>query len=178
MFFKSNDDHVESKTSENNSSVEKEWDPFGGTGYNPHQFDQQLEEQRERQENERQAIAEENERINKLAARITAITAESFPGKKYEVIGDAFGTVVESKNVLSDIGSSFKNLVGGELAKYTEMNRVAKKEVVRRMKFDAAQQGADAIIAMRLNISASGNGNSDNMLTAIAYGTAIKFVEN
>lgn len=79
---------------------------------------------------------------------------------------------------MNDLGASFKNLVGGELANYTEMNKLAKKEAVRRMKFDAAQQGADAIIAMRLNISASGVGNSDNMLTATAYGTAIKFIED
>ena len=62
------------------------------------------------------------------------------------------------------------------------MNKLAKKEAVRRMKFDAAQQGADAVIAMRLNISTSGStsgiGNSDNMLTATAYGTAIKFIED
>lgn len=73
-------------------------------------------------------------------------------------------------------------MVGGELANYTEMNKLAKKEAVRRMKFDAAQQGADAVIAMRLNISTSGStsgiGNSDNMLTATAYGTAIKFIED
>lgn len=83
---------------------------------------------------------------------------------------------------MNDLGASFKNLVGGELANYTEMNKLAKKEVVRRMKFDAAQQGADAVIAMRLNISTSGStsgiGNSDNMLTATAYGTAIKFIED
>lgn len=73
-------------------------------------------------------------------------------------------------------------MVGGELANYTEMNKLAKKEAVRRMKFDAAQQGADAVIAMRLNISTSGStsgiGNSDNMLSATAYGTAIKFIED
>ena len=73
-------------------------------------------------------------------------------------------------------------MVGGELANYTEMNKLAKKEAVRRMKFDAAQQGADEVIAMRLNISTSGStsgiGNSDNMLTATAYGTAIKFIED
>ena len=130
----------------------------------------------------RKVQEEENERIDKLAANIIAITAESFPDKKYKVIGDAFGTIVESKNALSDLGASFKNLVGGELANYTEMNKPAKKEAVRRMKFDAAQQGADAVIAMRLNISTSGStsgiGNSDNMLTATAYGTAIKFIED
>lgn len=135
-------------------------------------------EGRKKHEAEEKAIAEENERINNLVANITAITAESFPCKKYEVLGDAFGTIVESKNALSDLGASFKNLVGGELSNYTEMNKLAKKEAVRRMKFDAAQQGADAIIAMRLNISASGIGNSDNMLTATAYGTAIKFIED
>lgn len=79
---------------------------------------------------------------------------------------------------MNDLGASFKNLVGGELANYTEMNKLAKKEAVRRMKFDAAQQGADAVIAMRLNISTSGIGNTDNMLTATAYGTAIKFIED
>lgn len=163
---------------ENTTDNEQEWDPFGGTGYNPYKNDKELEKIRKKNEAKRKAIAEENEHIDKLAANIIAITAESFPDKKYKVIGDAFGTIVESKNALSDLGASFKNLVGGELAKYTEMNKLAKKESVRRMKFDAAQQGADAVIAMRLNISASGIGNTDNMLTATAYGTAIKFIED
>lgn len=57
------------------------------------------------------------------------------------------------------------------------MNMTAKTLAVRRMKIDAANQGADAVIAMRLNQSASGIGNSDNMLTFSAYGTAIKFIE-
>lgn len=153
-------------------------DSLGDSNYFDKIHEENSLESRKKNEAKRKAIAEENERIDKLAANIIAITAESFSDKKYKVIGDAFGTIVESKNALSDLGASFKNLVGGELANYTEMNKLAKKEAVRRMKFDAAQQGADAIIAMRLNISASGVGNSDNMLTATAYGTAIKFIED
>lgn len=42
------------------------------------------------------------------------------------------------------------------------------------MKFDAKQQGADAIVATRVNVMPSGPG-SDNMVTAVACGTAIKF---
>lgn len=53
----------------------------------------------------------------------------------------------------------------------------AKEEAVKRMKIDAANKEADTIIAMRLNQSASGNGNSDNMITFSAYGTAIKFID-
>ena len=42
---------------------------------------------------------------------------------------------------------------------------------------DAANQDANTVITIRLNQRASGNGNSDNMLTFSAYGTAIKFIE-
>ncbi|MBR2303906.1 MAG: heavy metal-binding domain-containing protein, partial [Ruminococcus sp.] len=42
-------------------------------------------------------------------------------GREYEIIGLVQGGTVMSVNALKDIGAGFKNLVGGELKKYTEM---------------------------------------------------------
>lgn len=123
------------------------------------------------------SLSEEDKQVNSIADKMVAITSDYYPHKDYEVIGDVFGVFVASKNALSDIGASLKNVVGGELGGYSKMNVTAKTLAVRRMKIDAANQGADAVIAMRLNQSASGNRNSDNMLTFSAYGTAIKFIE-
>jgi uncharacterized protein YbjQ (UPF0145 family) len=122
-------------------------------------------------------LSKEEQDTSLAAEKMVAITSDVYPHKDFDVIGDVYGVFVASKNVLSDIGASAKNVFGGELGGYSKMNMAAKKEAVKRMKLDAANQGADAIIAMRLNQSASGNGNSDNMLTFSAYGTAIKFVD-
>ena len=46
-------------------------------------------------------------------------TTENIPGKTYEIIGEVFGLTTNSKNVVRDIGASFKNLVGGEIKAYT-----------------------------------------------------------
>jgi len=123
------------------------------------------------------SLSEEDKQLVLAADEMIAITSDHYPHKDYEVIGDAFGVFVASKNALSDFGASAKNLIGGELGGYSKMNITAKTLAVRRMKIDAANQGADAVIAMRLNQSASGIGNSDNMLTFSAYGTAIRFIE-
>lgn len=140
-----------------------------------HEYSQKKKHEKEKQDFD--SLPEEDQQVQLTVDKMVAITSDIYPHKDYEVIGDAFGVFVASKNAFSDIGASVKNLVGGELGGYSKMNIAAKKEAVKRMKLDAAQQGADAIIGMRLNQSASGIGNSDNMLTFSAYGTAVKFIK-
>lgn len=146
-----------------------------GAASDYHEYSQKKKYEKEKQNFD--SLSEEDQQVQLTVDKMVAITSDIYPHKDYEVIGDAFGVFVASKNAFSDIGASVKNLVGGELGGYSKMNIAAKKEAVKRMKLDAAQQGADAIIGMRLNQSASGIGNSDNMLTFSAYGTAIKFME-
>ena len=98
------------------------------------------------------------------------VTTESIPGKEIiEVKGLVKGSTVRSKNIVKDIGSSFKNLVGGELNSYNEMLTEARQIAIGRMVEDAKAQGANAIVGMRLMSSSVMAGAAE----MVAYGTAV-----
>ena len=92
-------------------------------------------------------------------------------GREYEVIGLVEGGTVMSVNALKDIGAGLKNLVGGELKKYTEMQESSRKIATERMVAQAQSLGADAIVAVRYGSSSITQAASEVM----AYGTAVKF---
>ncbi|UQS85125.1 heavy metal-binding domain-containing protein [Apilactobacillus apisilvae] len=92
-------------------------------------------------------------------------------GKNYEVLGEVFGVTTQSRNIGSNISASLKNLVGGEIKGYTQMLHNSREESIGRMKKEAENKGADAIVMMRFD---SGSIGSD-MQSVVAYGTAVKF---
>ncbi|MBR1749856.1 MAG: heavy metal-binding domain-containing protein [Ruminococcus sp.] len=92
-------------------------------------------------------------------------------GRDYEVLGLVDGGTVQSVNALKDIGAGLKNLVGGELRKYTEMQETSRAIATERMLQKANALGADAVIAIRYSSSAITQAASE----VIAYGTAVKF---
>lgn len=100
------------------------------------------------------------------------VSINEFPGKNYEVLGIVKGCIVQSKNVGRDIMASFKTLVGGEIAGYTEMLNEARQIATKRMVDEANALGADAIIGVTYGSSAVMQGAAE----VIAYGTAIKFI--
>ncbi|WP_157052285.1 heavy metal-binding domain-containing protein [Lacticaseibacillus brantae] len=106
-----------------------------------------------------------------MMADILISTTENIPGKTYTVIGEVFGLTTQSKNVVSDIGASLKNLVGGEIKAYTNMLLESRETAIQRLKDEAASKGADAVVMMRFD---SGSIGSD-MQSVVAYGTAVKF---
>ena len=98
------------------------------------------------------------------------VTTESIPGKEIiDVKGLVKGSTVRSKNIGKDIGSSFKNLVGGELNSYNEMLTEARQIAIGRMVEDAKAQGANAIVGLRLMSSSVMAGAAE----MVAYGTAV-----
>ena len=99
-------------------------------------------------------------------------TTESIPGKNYEIISEVFGLTTISRNMLQDLGAGLKSVVGGEIRDYTKMQREARDTAIERLKLEANELGADAIVMMRFD---SGTIQSD-MQSVIAYGTAVKFI--
>lgn len=99
-------------------------------------------------------------------------TTENIPGKSYEIIGLAKGSMIQTKNVGRDIGQGLKSLVGGELTTYTEMMNESRAIATKRMVEDAERMGADAIVALRYGTSAIAAGATE----VFAYGTAVRFV--
>ena len=101
------------------------------------------------------------------------VTTETIPGRRYEVLGIAKGSVVQSKNFGRDFMSAMKTLVGGEITAYTEMLDEARQIASGRMAAQAEAMGADAIVCMRYASSSVMQGAAE----CIAYGTAVKFID-
>jgi uncharacterized protein YbjQ (UPF0145 family) len=98
-------------------------------------------------------------------------TTNDLPGRQVvEVLGEVMGLTVRSRNLGSQIGASFKSLVGGELKGMTKALVDSRNEVVERMVAEAEAKGADAILAMRFDTSEMG----PNWTEICAYGTAVR----
>lgn len=100
------------------------------------------------------------------------VTTETVYGRNCATLGLVSGSTIQSKHMFSDVGQSFKNLVGGELKSYTDMMNKARDIATRRMIENAQQMDADAIVAVRYGTSSITQGASE----VLAYGTAVRFV--
>lgn len=98
-------------------------------------------------------------------------TIDQLPGKDYEVLGLAKGSMVQSKNFGKDFMAGMKTLVGGELKGYTDMLMEARQIATKRMVEEAEALGADAIVGVRYTSSSIVQGAAE----VTAYGTAVKF---
>lgn len=99
------------------------------------------------------------------------LNIDYIPGKDLEVLEIVKGNVVMTKNVGRDIMASFKTLVGGEIAGYTEMMNQARQMAVKRMVDEAEALGADGVINVRYASASVMQGAAE----IIAYGTAVKY---
>jgi len=98
-------------------------------------------------------------------------TTETISGKELETIGMVKGAMIQSKNIIKDIGSGLKTIIGGELVAYGEMMDEARASATKRMVEDAEAKGADAIVCIRYATSSIMQSAAEVM----AYGTAVKF---
>ena len=98
-------------------------------------------------------------------------TTDKIPNKEIrEILGISRGSTVRAKNVGQDIFAAFKHLVGGEISEYTRLQADSREQAIQRMKQDALDLGADAIINVRLTTSMVMQGAAE----ILAYGTAVK----
>jgi uncharacterized protein YbjQ (UPF0145 family) len=98
-------------------------------------------------------------------------TMNDIPGYEIdEVFGEVFGLTVRARNLGSQIGASFKSMLGGELKGMTKALVDSREQVTQRMVEEAEAKGANAIIAMRFDTSEMG----PNWTEICAYGTAVR----
>ncbi|TQQ84862.1 heavy metal-binding domain-containing protein [Peptacetobacter hominis] len=100
------------------------------------------------------------------------VTTHTIHGKEFEELGIVTGSTIQCKNIGRDIGSSFKNLVGGEMKSYVQMMNEARDIAFERMVNHAESIGADAVVGMMFTTSAIAPGAAE----VIAYGTAVKYL--
>jgi uncharacterized protein YbjQ (UPF0145 family) len=98
-------------------------------------------------------------------------TGNDLPGYQVtEVLGEVFGLTVRSRNIGSQMGASFKSLVGGELKGMTKMLADGREHATQRLIEEAEAKGADAIVAFRFDTSELGS----TWTEICAYGTAVR----
>jgi uncharacterized protein YbjQ (UPF0145 family) len=98
-------------------------------------------------------------------------TMNDLPGHEIEeVFGEVFGLTVRSRNIGSQIGASFKSLVGGELRGMTRMLAEGRDHATQRLIEEAEAKGANAVLAFRFDTSELGS----TWTEICAYGTAVR----
>jgi uncharacterized protein YbjQ (UPF0145 family) len=104
-------------------------------------------------------------------AGMPVTTANEVPG--WEItgyIGEVFGVVVRSRGAFPQLGAKLEAMFGGELTTMTDLLRETREQAIDRMVEEADQRGANAIVAMRFDVSSMG----DSPWTEVcAYGTAV-----
>ena len=98
-------------------------------------------------------------------------TADTIPGREItEILGISRGSTVRARHLGKDIFAGLKNLVGGEIHEYTELQAQAREQALQRMINDAKSLGADAVINIRMHTSMIMQGCSE----ILVYGTAVR----
>ena len=100
------------------------------------------------------------------------VNTDYIGGKELEMLGLVKGSTIQSKHLGNDIAQAFKTMVGGELKAYNDMMNEARAIATKRMVAEAEAMNADAIVNIRYASSAIMQGAAE----VIAYGTAVKFV--
>lgn len=84
-------------------------------------------------------------------------------------LGVVRGVTVRSRNVGAQLGAGLKALVGGELKQMTTLCEGAREQAVRRMLEEAAERGANGVLAVRYDTNSIAPGITE----VIAYGLAV-----
>ena len=78
------------------------------------------------------------------------------------------GITTQSKNAIRDFGAGLKSIVGGEIKAYTSMLTESRDQSIARLRQNAAEMGADAVVMMRFDLGSI----AGDMQSVVAYGTA------
>lgn len=102
-------------------------------------------------------------------------TTNAIEGKKItHYHGVVTGETIIGANFVKDFFSSITDIVGGRSGSYEKVLREAKNIAMQEMAAQAAQLGANAIIAVDLDYETLGSGNS--MLMVSVSGTAVNIM--
>jgi uncharacterized protein YbjQ (UPF0145 family) len=98
-------------------------------------------------------------------------TTHTVPNREIsEILGIARGSTVRTRNVGRDIIAHLKNIVGGEIEEYTQLQAQSREQALERMIADAKKLNADAIIGIQITTAMVMQGAAE----ILAYGTAVK----
>ncbi|WP_328721106.1 YbjQ family protein [Streptomyces sp. NBC_00247] len=100
---------------------------------------------------------------------VLVVTTNDVPGHEVtQVIGEVFGLTVRSRNIGSQLGAGLKSVIGGELKGLTKTLVQTRNEAMARLIEAARAAGANAVLAMRFDVTTA----ADIGTEVCAYGTA------
>ncbi len=98
------------------------------------------------------------------------VTSDSIPGKRIvKTLGMVRGNTVRARHIGHDIVAGLKNVVGGEIGEYAKLVAESREQSIDRMKNQAENLGANAVVAARFSTSVMQAGAAE----LLAYGTAV-----
>jgi uncharacterized protein YbjQ (UPF0145 family) len=106
-----------------------------------------------------------------MRIKVIVTTTQDIPGREItEIVGLARGNSVRARHAGRDIMAAIRNLVGGEITEYANLQAETREMATRRMAEQAETLGADAVVSVRYTTSMITSGASE----ILAYGTAVK----
>jgi uncharacterized protein YbjQ (UPF0145 family) len=107
--------------------------------------------------------------VSRLAPDVIVTTTNDLPGYRIlKIHGEVFGLTARARNVFANLTAKGRTVVGGEVRSYSRLLTDSREEAVLRLREAAAEQGANAVLAMRFDANEFG----DVISEIVAYGTA------
>ena len=101
-------------------------------------------------------------------------TTDGIDGRRITAhLGVVSGQAVLGTNVFRDFFAGIRDIIGGRSGSYEKELRKAKAIAIEEMQEEAAELGADAVVAVDLDYQHIGSGDR-SMLMVSANGTAVK----
>ncbi len=107
---------------------------------------------------------------NRPGESLPLLTTDAMPGfRVVQVLGLVRGNTIRARHVGNDILAGFKTLVGGEISEYTKMMAESREQALDRLRAEAVERGANAVLGLRITTSTVMAGAAE----ILAYGTAV-----
>ncbi|MCL4438744.1 MAG: heavy metal-binding domain-containing protein [Candidatus Thermoplasmatota archaeon] len=105
-----------------------------------------------------------------MVDNVIIVSTNYVPGKRVtKVIGTIWGITVRSRGLGGNIMAGLRSLAGGEITEYVKLLSDARSHAMDRLRDNAKQLGANAVIDLRFDSSEIGQ----TMSEIVAYGTAV-----
>ncbi|MBN1362350.1 MAG: YbjQ family protein [Sedimentisphaerales bacterium] len=97
-------------------------------------------------------------------------TTDTIAGKTIvKQFGLVRGNTIRARSIGRDIMAGLKNVVGGEISEYTKLMAESREQAIDRMKENAKEMGANAIVGIRFSTSEV----MQHAAEILVYGTAV-----
>ena len=98
------------------------------------------------------------------------VSSDNIPGKRIvKTHGFVRGNTIRARSLGKDILAGLRILIGGEIHEYTKLMGEAREQALDRMREEALNLGANAVITVRFSSSEI----ATNAAEILVYGTAV-----